>query len=465
MATQENQAEASPEEDSSARVLIIDDEPAVRESIEDSLLGGRYKVFTADNGEEGVKRYRECDPDVVILDLRMPIMDGYGFLEAVSNNGDGDGDGHEDDFRSIIVLTGHGGRDDIRTCFRLGINAFLRKPFNIYELNGLVQNAVALRRLGRSLVNANISLSETLDHRTQALERESIQRRDEQQKRERIEWEMVERLERWATLGTLASMTAHEINNPLAYLSLNVANLRGAVATMAAALTDGRSGDEKISVNVDGTSYNMSPVRAKATADEAIGSTVKAAGTIRQIVDELRRYGRPQDAPTTEVDLKKVCEDAIELLRPQLRDISVSIDVDANLPFVVARPLKIEQALVNLLRNASDALHRYRDQEKDASDSANAVTATAPSALTITIKMYAKGDNAKIEVTDNGPGIAPKIADKLFKTYISDKPADRGTGLGMMITQAAIEAHNGHIGFETKIGSGTTFTITLPLKN
>lgn len=120
------------------KILIIDDEEIVHESIKDALEDEGFEVISAYNGEEGLKAYGQHHPILLILDLRMPVMDGLKFLAAL--------DVKPDAPFSVIVLTGHGGSEDMEKCYDLGIRSFLRKPFNIFELRSLVQSCINLKR-------------------------------------------------------------------------------------------------------------------------------------------------------------------------------------------------------------------------------------------------------------------------------------------------------------------------------
>ncbi len=118
------------------KILVIDDEEAVRGAIKISLKKESYELIFAENGKIGLEKYYEHRPVVIILDLRMPVMDGFEFLEKLQLSSTA--------LCSVIVLTGHGNEEDMERCFRLGISTFLKKPFNAYELKGLIRHAILL---------------------------------------------------------------------------------------------------------------------------------------------------------------------------------------------------------------------------------------------------------------------------------------------------------------------------------
>ncbi|MBF0099438.1 MAG: response regulator [Desulfobacterales bacterium] len=118
------------------KILAIDDEQAVIDTIKEALIYEDYEIISANDGEQGLQLYSIHQPILVILDLKMPKMTGLEFLERLKLTPLDPG---------IIVLTGHGSSDEIEKCFNNGINAFMKKPFNFYELVGLVRNIISLK--------------------------------------------------------------------------------------------------------------------------------------------------------------------------------------------------------------------------------------------------------------------------------------------------------------------------------
>ena len=138
-----------------ATILIIDDELPLREALAANLERENYSLVFAENGEEGLARLQEISPELVILDLKMPVMDGFEFLRRL--------DAKPADPFSVIVLTGYADDDRVQSCYRAGVTLFLQKPFNVYQLRGLVRSAVMLRQLTNQL-------NELVDERTATLQ-------------------------------------------------------------------------------------------------------------------------------------------------------------------------------------------------------------------------------------------------------------------------------------------------------
>ncbi len=118
------------------KILIVDDEKLIRDMLSSRLQDHGYETILAKNGKEGLKQFEKHNPSVTILDLKMPVMDGIEFLknlkpEVFLTN-------------AIIVFTGHGDNTDIEQCFKLGVQSFLRKPVNFFELLGSIKRAFDL---------------------------------------------------------------------------------------------------------------------------------------------------------------------------------------------------------------------------------------------------------------------------------------------------------------------------------
>lgn len=120
------------------KILIIDDDPGIRDMLSQSLRTDKFEVLTAENGDDGARKLREHAPTVVLLDLLMPGSDGFEFLDQVKPT--------IADPYIVIVLTGTGYDEEIARCFSLGVNTFLRKPCNIIELRESVMRAYELKR-------------------------------------------------------------------------------------------------------------------------------------------------------------------------------------------------------------------------------------------------------------------------------------------------------------------------------
>lgn len=120
-------------------ILIVDDEPAVQMALQIALKNEGYQMYFADNGQKGLEMFHEVHPELVFLDLKMPVMDGYHFLESLDISPDAP--------YTIIVITGHGIDREIEKCYKLGIDFFLKKPLSMVETCCIARRCIEIKRL------------------------------------------------------------------------------------------------------------------------------------------------------------------------------------------------------------------------------------------------------------------------------------------------------------------------------
>lgn len=230
---------------------------------------------------------------------------------------------------------------------------------------------------------------------------------------------------RLTTIGEMASGLAHEINQPLAA----AANYARACVRFA------HSGQG-------------------ATMEELVGWMEKAAvQTTRacEIVNRLGAYVKKDISPPSLINLNEIVQHVIALVGPGMwRELhspdvgAVTIELAPTLPRVLADRIQIEQVLVNLVRNAIEAMQESPAEKRR-----------------LVILTSHDCDLVRISVSDSGPGIGPEHLSLLFQPFFTTKP--RGMGLGLSISRSIIEAHEGHLTVESRLGCGSTFSLTLPI--
>ena len=224
---------------------------------------------------------------------------------------------------------------------------------------------------------------------------------------------------RLSTMGQMTSMLAHELNQPLAAVTNYVNASRKLLET-------GRPGDaEKIAQHM---------TRATEQIDRA-----------GQIIRRLRGFIAGGDTQRRPEDLNQTVEEAsaLALVGARHRDIKFGLELSADLPAVLIDRVQIQQVVVNLVRNAVEAMDGQPRRELG-----------LRTGLT-------GGDYARVEVSDTGPGLPLEIRAKLFEPFVSTKTS--GMGLGLSICRSIVESHGGALEVDTKAGEGTTFRFTVPI--
>jgi PAS domain S-box-containing protein len=255
--------------------------------------------------------------------------------------------------------------------------------------------------------------------------------------------------EKLAALGQLVAGVAHEINNPLSFVSNNVAVLQRDVSALRdlQALYQ-QAGLEKhepeLAARIRALSEHIDLKYTLGNLDGLLTRSRDGLKRIQQIVKDLRDFARLDESELQEVDLNAGIESTLNIIQGQARKQQVALDLDlAPLPMVSCYPAKINQVVLNLVTNAIDA---------------------CPPGSKVMVGTRSAADGVEIIVSDTGSGIDPSIREKIFDPFFTTKPQGKGTGLGLSISYGIVQAHGGTIAFESTVGLGTRFVVHLPRK-
>jgi two-component system NtrC family sensor kinase len=227
--------------------------------------------------------------------------------------------------------------------------------------------------------------------------------------------------EKMASIGKMAAVLAHEINNPLSGI-LTYAKL---LHKWMNAADGGKSHSHDICDSLD-----------------LIASESRRCG---DLVKNLLTFSRTTPINLQPTNLNQVIERSLRLIQHQLdlNAIQVQAELEPELPLVICDGAQIEQVLLALMMNALDAMPQGGN-------------------LWVTTRLNREDNAVRIVVRDDGCGIPPEILPRLFEPFLTTKETGRGVGLGLAISRSILERHNGDIEVQSEVGRGTTFTVTLP---
>ena len=229
--------------------------------------------------------------------------------------------------------------------------------------------------------------------------------------------------DRLSAIGTLAAGVAHEINNPLAYVLLNLQYLVRELPKL-----------------------NREPERLDVLVDR-LKEAQHGAARVRSIVRDLRDFSSPGQAAMGAVDLRRALAAAINVSRAQVDDSVLLVADYADVPPVRGDAARLEQVFLNLIVNAAHALDLGSSGRRE-----------------VKLSLFpVDSDRVGVEVRDNGVGIPAELLDRVFDPFFTTKPAGMGTGLGLPICHSIVTSHGGAINVESQAGKGTTFRVTLPV--
>jgi two-component system, NtrC family, sensor kinase len=241
--------------------------------------------------------------------------------------------------------------------------------------------------------------------------------------------EKLQTADRMASIGSLASGVAHEINNPLSFMLSNLRFVRDEFKE----LPEGWDALAK---------EQLKEVR------EALGEALEGGERVNEIVQDLRRFARGDDGKRSPVNLHTVLDLCGNIARSQLRHRAQLVKAYGELPPVLANESRLGQLFLNLIVNAAQAIPEGGDAK----------------AHEVRLTTWREGeDQVVVEVRDTGEGIAQENLHRLFDPFFTTKPAGVGTGLGLAISLNIVKAMGGRITVDSELGKGTAFRVFLPV--
>ena len=257
--------------------------------------------------------------------------------------------------------------------------------------------------------------------------------------------------EKMATLGTLSAGMAHEINNPLAYITSNVESIKFIKPVLVSLMTAAQQFvDKSISVTqLESILVQLNQENDLSfivdDIDDLVDDTQEGLERIAHIVNNLVDFASLKDNVTAMADITESLNSTLKLLDNQLGTCAIELHIE-KLPLTRCNISSMKQVFVNLLINAKHACDDLRDQQGK-----------------IRVKLFANENNIYIEVADNGCGMDADTLKQMFDPFFTTKPVGQGTGMGMAIVYNVLKEHNGTIEVESEVGMGSLIRCVIPI--
>lgn len=430
-------------------ILIMEDELATRKSFALFLQSKGFEVMEAENGQIGLELFREEKPHLILLDLRMPVVNGLEVLSTVTK---------ESPETPVIVISGTEKIADAVEALHLGAWDYVLKP--IQDMSVLSHSVEKVRervRLIRENKRYHEHLEVEIEKRTRELilanrqltreikERERLEaERKEAEEKERFHRQQLIQADKMASLGILVSGVAHEINNPNNFIMVNAPILLKIWKTVEPILRDHYQsrGDFYIAPRIK---YS----EMKDNIPGIISGILEGAQRIDNFVRELKNFARPTPSTIyTKIDINKVIESSVTLLANLIKKSTNRFHTDygENIPEIKGSFQRLEQVIINLLENSCQALLN-KDQ-----------------GIVVSTQFDPGSKMVKIQVKDEGIGMTAETLENLKNPFFTTKRSSGGTGLGLSISSKIVEDHQGTLEFESIPGGCTTAAVLLPVE-
>jgi signal transduction histidine kinase len=408
-------------------ILLVDDTPNNLRLLSKLLTEQGYAVRKALNGQRAIQSALAELPDLILLDINMPEMDGYQVCEILKAE-------PKTCQVPIIFISALNETLDKVKAFQIGGADYITKPFEIEEVLARVNHQLKICQLTRQL-------DQQVQQRTRELEQAQIK--------------LIQQ-EKMSTLGQMMAGIAHEINNPLGFISSNIEHLKTDIQDIFDLLNlyldkipdpDLEIQQKILEIDLDFLQKDLPQV---------IISMREGTERIRSLSQSLRTFARSDRITKMEFDLHESLNSTLTILKHRLKAnenrpaIAVVKDY-GELPLVNCYPSQLNQVFMNLMANAIDAIDEVKPHPKP----------------TIWIRTTCQRDrqplDVSVEIRDNGIGMTATTKEQAFKHLFTTKPIGKGTGLGLSIVQQImVDNHGGTIDFQSQIGEGTSFVMKLP---
>ncbi|WP_346353285.1 sensor histidine kinase [Azotosporobacter soli] len=416
-----------------ATVFVVDDDRFSRTLSNDLLSKEGYLIAEAKDGQEAVEQFAAHAPDVILLDVEMPRMNGFEACRAIKALDSG---------RDIpvIFLTSRADEDFIAEAFANGAEDYLLKPVNPALLRHRVsrvltnqRNKEKVLRQNQSLAQALLKLKETQTHLIQQ--------------------------EKMAGIGQLAAGVAHEINNPLGFVSSNFETLDDYVGRLEAVMAKYRLLRQELSSAATNETLlalasEIEELERKKKIDfiledlrSLFSESRDGLERVAKIIKALRAFSRIDVKNELEdYDLNEGLETTLVVARNEIKYIAEVETHFGQLPSIKALGNQVNQVLLNLIVNAAQAIKGAEINNGK-----------------IRLETFADASYVGCAITNNGPPIPEEIRHRLFEPFFTTKPVGQGTGLGLSISyDIIVSQHGGQLTFTSSKENGTTFILKIP---
>src|SRR5450830_251973 len=407
-------------------VLIVDDNIANIEVL-GAALAKDYEIRFATGGAEGLELATRVPPDLILLDVMMPGMDGFETCQRLRAN-------PQMRDTPVIFISALDAVADKVKAFKVGGSDYVTKPFQPEEVQARVSTHVNLYQARRKLYEREEMLRRNLAQLEAA--HTTLKEMGNQ----------LQQSEKMAAIGQLAAGVAHEINNPIGFVNSNLGTLQRYIADLFKVIANYEQAEAELTPQ---TRTNLAEIKRKLDlnylredSESLLAESLGGMQRVKRIVQDLREFAHVDETDKQWANLEKGMDSTLNVVWNELKYKADVVKEYAGIADIKCIPSQINQVFMNLLINAVQAIEQHGR---------------------ITIRTGQEGDNVWLEVQDTGQGIKPENLSRLFDPFFTTKPVGMGTGLGLSLSYGIVNKHHGRIEVHSQVGKGSSFRVCLPI--
>ncbi|GAB4432682.1 MAG: hypothetical protein OHK0040_02830 [bacterium] len=469
-----------------AKIFVVDDEKDNLTILDLYLRQRGFETFLCNRSTTAFELILKEKPDLVILDIMMPEVDGFSVCKQIKANE------KTSDIPVIFLTARYLDKKDLIQGLSLGAFDYITKPFDEGELYARINAALRIRFAERALKEQNQLLESILLHMSEGLfflmSDKRVLIKNSKAKILLDNYGVFDE-DKLLSFGELTSESlfeshrqspgktiSHNISLGNDFFKINssaltIEDTEGLIITIDNITSELKTQEELIQsaklVSIGEMAASIAheinnPITGIIGYSELLGlykevlppkvnditsKIQKESYRVKNIIENLLKFSRRQQLMDMSfADLSQSLKEVIFLLTTAFEEhnINFEFDIPEELPLIYCNSGLLQQAVLNLLQNSFDAITSSKKGDK------------------ISLKVYETGGKLYIETTDNGPGIPPEIRDKIFEPFFTTKIKGKGTGLGLSLIHRIVQIHGGDIYFDTS-PEGTKFIISLPV--
>ncbi|OYE01554.1 hybrid sensor histidine kinase/response regulator [Nostoc sp. 'Peltigera membranacea cyanobiont' 232] len=423
-------------------ILLVDDNPNNLKVLSEAIQGCGWKTLMATDGESAIEQTEYAVPDLILLDVMMPGIDGFETCRRLKANSITQN-------IPVIFMTALADATDKVKGLEIGAVDYITKPFQQEEV------------IARLKLHLKIShLTRTLEQRVQE---RTIELSQSLQKLQHTQLQLIQS-EKMSALGQLIAGIGHEINNPIGFISGNCSHLE---EYMQCLLRLVNLQQQKIPYPDPEIEQLVKEIDLEYLGEDLpkiMRSMHQGIGLLKDISLSLRTFARSDISSMVEFQIHQGIDTTLMLLKHRLkgqgnRSKIETIKQYGELPPITCYPGQLNQVFMNIIANAIDAFDDLHQNH-----SVQEIAAAVPHTITIATSVDRQQETVTICIEDNAFGMPPEVQARIFDPSFTTKAVGKGTGLGLAISHQIItDKHNGQINCSSTSGKGTKFIITLAI--